>query len=122
MYRATFCCNFWKTSIERQVQITHPLHPDIFQSARNICPSGPSLRAVLLAKIVLHPPIVLADVHVIVPDDIIVLLCVCAVQKSPQGLVSACPLIARLPVTELLQAPQSSCTTEPLLVIRFTAM
>ena len=61
-------------------------------------------RAVGLAKVCSE-----VAVEVAVPDDTVVILCICVVQDLPQGLLWAGPVSARFLRPQVLQSIKGSC-------------
>ena len=83
-----------RVQIHLKAAFAHLSHPDILQARSNVSAARVRGRAVCLAKVHVDPPVVAAYVQVLVPDHLVVLLRVRAVQKLPQRLPCSCPLHA----------------------------
>lgn len=91
------------------LQVTHLLCPGLLHGRQLVGAAGVRLRAVCLPKVHPNPPVVLGNVQVLVPDNIVVGFRVAAVEERPQRLVNICPLRTRLWTTiDALEAGQSA--------------
>ena len=89
--------------------LTHLSNPHVLQAGSNVSAARVRGGAVGFAKVHVDPPVVPADVQVLVPDNLVVLLCVRAVHELPQRPPRRRPLCAKVGRVLSLQPRQSPC-------------
>ncbi len=97
--------------------LTHLSNPHVLQDGSNVSAAWMRGGAVGFAKVHVDPPVVPADVQVLVPDALVVLLCVRAVHKLPQRPPRRRPLCAKIGRVLSLQPCKSPCARAILVIV-----